>query len=280
MNNSSALASLVLPNGLTVKHDRASQDTPYVFKEVFEERVYLRHGIELHDDATLVDVGGHIGLFSLYALTHHARIKVYVFEPMPRTRAALTHNLQSHAPAGSSVKIFDHGISDRERQVEFSYYPSVPGHSTMFPNEKGDVHRTLEEQVAANPWEHNKALAIACVLLFPLRRVLIHQAIKYFFRAEKVPTRLRPLSDVIDEQQIEKIDLLKVDVEDAELDVLRGIREEHWPRIRQAVVELGADKGRVQTVQKLLEAHGLKCAIERDPVTPELDAYVLFARRA
>ncbi|MFM0205135.1 FkbM family methyltransferase, partial [Paraburkholderia fungorum] len=49
---------------------------------------------------------------------------------------------------------------------------------------------------------------------------------------------LRTLSAVIDENGIERIDLLKIDVEKAEGHVLRGIRQAHWARIRQMVVEV------------------------------------------
>lgn len=41
------------------------------------------------------------------------------------------------------------------------------------------------------------------------------------------------VSDLIERHSLKCIDLLKVDVEGAELDVLRGIRPEHWPWIRQ-----------------------------------------------
>jgi FkbM family methyltransferase len=278
MDNSSSLAPLVLPNGLTVMHDSASKDTEYVFKEVFQERVYLQHGVELHDDATVVDVGGHIGLFSLFALTHYKRIKVFVFEPMPRTFAALSHNLKTHVPAGSSVRLLHHGVSDTPRTVEFSYYPNVPGHSTMFPEGKTDVHRVIEDMVSENPWQHSKPLAVACFLFFPWRKQIIHASLKHYFKAVRVPTKLRPLSEVIDEEDIQQIDLLKVDVEEAELDVLRGIRAEHWPRIRQAVIELGG-KERLADVEALLTAQGFVCKSERDPVAPGLAAYLVFAKR-
>lgn len=41
------------------------------------------------------------------------------------------------------------------------------------------------------------------------------------------------VSDLIREHALARIDLLKIDVEGAELDVLRGITPEHWGLIRQ-----------------------------------------------
>ena len=46
---------------------------------------------------------------------------------------------------------------------------------------------------------------------------------------------LTTLSGVIRKEQLRHIDLLKIDVEGAELDVLRGVDAEHWPRIRQVL---------------------------------------------
>ena len=40
--------------------------------------------------------------------------------------------------------------------------------------------------------------------------------------------------------QVQQIDLLKVDVEGAELDVLQGIGASQWAAIKQVVAEVGA----------------------------------------
>lgn len=42
------------------------------------------------------------------------------------------------------------------------------------------------------------------------------------------------VSALMAEHDLKGIDLLKIDVEGAELDVLRGVRPEDWPRIHQA----------------------------------------------
>lgn len=41
------------------------------------------------------------------------------------------------------------------------------------------------------------------------------------------------VSALISELSLERVDLLKIDVEGAELDVLRGIDQKDWPTIRQ-----------------------------------------------
>jgi hypothetical protein len=57
-------------------------------------------------------------------------------------------------------------------------------------------------------------------------------------RKQLVECRLRTVSGLMDDYSLAKVDLLKVDVERAELEVLKGVAPSHWSRIRQAVVEV------------------------------------------
>jgi FkbM family methyltransferase len=47
---------------------------------------------------------------------------------------------------------------------------------------------------------------------------------------------LRRLSNLLREERIDRVALLKVDVEKSELEVLAGIDDEHWPHIDRAIV--------------------------------------------
>ncbi|HSZ31321.1 MAG TPA: amino acid adenylation domain-containing protein, partial [Pseudonocardiaceae bacterium] len=53
-----------LPNGLLVA-GRNRLNIEFLYGEIFERQEYFRCGIELPDRATVVDVGGHVGMFSL-----------------------------------------------------------------------------------------------------------------------------------------------------------------------------------------------------------------------
>jgi hypothetical protein len=58
------------------------------------------------------------------------------------------------------------------------------------------------------------------------------------FKGQVVSSQVRSLSDYFDEKGISAVDLLKLDVECKERAVLAGIRDEHWPMIRQLVIEV------------------------------------------
>src|SRR5207247_1969722 len=55
--------------------------------------------------------------------------------------------------------------------------------------------------------------------------------------AKTVTAQLRRLSDVLAEEGITRIDLLKINVEKSELDVLMGLSADDWPKIRKHVME-------------------------------------------
>jgi hypothetical protein len=92
---------------------------------------------------------------------------------------------------------------------------------------------------------------------------------------------LKTISQIIREQQIERIDLLKVDVERGELDVLLGIDQEHWPRIRQVVMEVHDLEGRLATVVGLLQEKGFtQVVVEQQPFLRGYETHNLYALRS
>ena len=54
------------------------------------------------------------------------------------------------------------------------------------------------------------------------------------FKKTSFACRLRTLSEIVDEESVARIDLLKIDAERSEREILAGIRAEHWEMIRQA----------------------------------------------
>jgi hypothetical protein len=75
------------------------------------------------------------------------------------------------------------------------------------------------------------------------------------------------------------VDLLKIDVERAELDVLLGIDERDWPRIRQIVAEVHED-AYAEAIEQMLIERDYRFAWERDPVLAGTPTRLLFATRS
>ncbi|TSC24491.1 MupA/Atu3671 family FMN-dependent luciferase-like monooxygenase [Corallococcus sp. Z5C101001] len=259
-----------LPNGMTVFHHTAHQ-TAGIAKEVFGDQVYLKHGLTYRDGDVIFDVGANIGLFTLFASQQCRNPTLYAFEPIPPTFELLKANVEAH---GLDVKLFNRGVSDKRETAEFTFYPLMSGLSGRFADVEAD------RQEARSMFLH---------YLDPQERAAsqlteeqIDALLEERYRAQTFPCPLIPLSDVIREHGITRIDLLKIDVERSEMYVLRGIRDEDWPKIGQLALEVHS-KELLQEASELLKARGYELEVD-DAVIIEADArqpgvfiYMLYA---
>jgi acyl carrier protein len=98
------------------------------------------------------------------------------------------------------------------------------------------------------------------------------------FSSQTFTAALRALSEIIEEEGIESIDLLKINVEKSELDVLTGIKEADWAKIKQIVVEADT-KANLRAISLLLEEHGYELAIEQDVLLKNTELCYVYAVR-
>jgi 31-O-methyltransferase len=249
---------LTLSDGLEVFSLNADE-TRFVHGEVFGARCYLRHGIELRDGDCVFDVGANIGMASIFFCRERRAIRLFAFEPSPAAYECLKANLELH---GADARTFECGLSREPGAAEFTYYP---GNSVM-----SGFHADLEkDREATKTFLVNSGFALRHAELFASSK----------FKKETFPCRLRTLSEIVDEQRVTRIDLLKVDVERSETEVLAGIREEHWGFIRQVVVEVHDDDGALGEVQNMLAKHGFEIATEQDPQLKGTAIFSVFATR-
>lgn len=229
----------------------------FIYDEVFTRRSYLREGIDIPDRALVVDVGANVGLFSLFASKEAAEVDVLAFEPHPALVAALRANLELHG--ADRVRVFPSGLGERaEARVDFTFYPQLPGNSTRY--------RELKE---------------GPLLDLVGERVFQEVTTTGAFRSETVPVEIKRLSDVLAEvEPTRPIDLLKVDAEGAEVDVLRGLDEGDWARIRQVVAEIQDTGGALAAAEALLGERGFTVtAVLADDLPDGIAIYTLYASR-
>ncbi|HEU4408797.1 MAG TPA: amino acid adenylation domain-containing protein [Polyangiaceae bacterium] len=262
-----------LPNGLAVVHQNKNE-TEYLYREIFEARAYVRHGVRLPARGVVFDVGANVGLFTLFVALNAPACRVYAFEPLPPLFETLGANVGLY---GGDVKAMPFGLSSREGRAEFSYYARytmMSGQSdyASADDEVAVIKAFLENQRGAGD-------AGAALLLESADELLAGR-----FAAERHDVRLRRLSDVVRDEGVGRIDLLKIDVQRAELDVLEGVDDEHWGRIAQIVMEVHdgagrATEGRVARARGLLEARGFRVEVEQDPLLRGTDRHNLYAWR-
>ncbi len=108
------------PNGLEIFH-HAAAETKYVYQEIFEDRVYFRHGINIASGETIFDIGANIGLFTIFVKENFKNVMVHAFEPSPTIFRVLKANVAKY---GRSVSIYDCGMADRPGEAKFTFYPN------------------------------------------------------------------------------------------------------------------------------------------------------------
>ena len=86
----------LLPNGARMRFV-SRPDVQFLYDEIFVDECYAKHGLEIREGATVIDVGGNIGMFALYA-ARKAGVsgRVFALEPIPRTFAALRENVTNN----------------------------------------------------------------------------------------------------------------------------------------------------------------------------------------
>jgi FkbM family methyltransferase len=249
-------------------------ETRFLHDEIFVNEVYLRGGVVLREDAVVFDVGANIGMFSLFVGARCPSARVYAFEPVPEVFAKLVRNVDER---GLDVRPFGYGLSDREQDVTFYYYPSISIMSCRhdyinWENEVDLIKLYVENARRNGPPGREEHLATV--------EALAHKDFEYV----ECRCRLRRMSDVIDEVGAGVIDLLKIDVQRAEYDVLQGIDERHWPLIQQISMEVHDEagsptEGRVERVTKRLADEGFAVKVEIEEVLRDTGRYAVYAVR-
>jgi FkbM family methyltransferase len=272
------LKEATLPNGKKLfclqKHDVA-----ILHQEV---QTYFDQGISVHQGSTIVDVGANIGLFMLEAYDRcQGKAQVYAFEPIPAVFAALAKNAERYGQS-QDFKVFASGLSHQAGATTFTFYPNAPALSTAYPDEVGDL-QMVKEATLNNiihmdyvPW----TLRLLGWLPLLLQSYVLDWALKAVLKTCQVPCPMTTLSQVISDQQIEQIDLLKVDVERSELDVFLGLQLADWDKIQQVVVDIHDIDARLDQLTGLFRQQGLnQITVAQPPTLTNSSIYTVYARR-
>ncbi|MFI7394902.1 amino acid adenylation domain-containing protein [Streptomyces tendae] len=258
-----------LPNGMTVFHHNNSE-TDFVYDEIFTREAYLRGGITIDNGDTVVDVGANIGLFTLFASGRNPHGRLYAFEPLPPLHDSLRRNAELH---GLNAKLFDCGLGARTQEETFTFYP----HNTVNSTRAATAPQARD---LVRSYLRNKTKPADGAPAGPAVEDLIDNIVDSRLESRSYTCRVRTLSEIIEQEAIDRIDLMKIDVEGAEHEVLKGIRPQHWPRIRQLAVEVHDIDGRLAQVEALLKGHGFDVVCEQDSsLLHDTVLYNLYARR-
>jgi amino acid adenylation domain-containing protein/FkbM family methyltransferase len=254
----------VLPDGSAVAHLNR-HETDYLYNEIFVLQAYLRHGITIEDGDCIIDAGANIGLFTVFASRLAQNLRILAFEPNPAAYACLKANADAW---GTAVSCLPLGLSRESGSAELTFFEGLSLLSGFYADAatEREVVKTYVLNQESGP-SGNGQLAAE-----------IGELIDGHFRARTVEAQLSTLSSVIAEQRIDRIDLLKINVEKSELDVLLGLGPADWLKIRQMVIEVDQRED-LEPIETLLERHGFEFVVEQDPLLRKTELCYVYAIR-
>nr|ASV47148.1 non-ribosomal peptide synthetase [uncultured bacterium] len=249
-----------LPNGMAVVQANRNE-TEFLYGEIFESGQYFKHGISLQPGACVFDVGANIGMFSLYVADRIPGVRIHAFEPIPHVARILALNAELHE---LDLRAHACGLAGEIGDVTFTYYPRMTIFSGRFANAE-------QEQATVKTFLRNQQAGTV---------ELLDELVTDRLVTETVTCPVSTISEVIRREAVERIDLLKVDVEKSELAVLSGIAEEDWPKIRQVILEVHDEAGQLDAVATLLRNRGFQAVVEQDRDLAGTPLYSVYAVKA
>jgi FkbM family methyltransferase len=106
-----------------------------VLKEVWIKEIYDKHGVKVEKGDTVVDIGGHIGIFSIYAAHLSETGKVYAFEPFIENFKRLEdHKKINHK---ENLIAYNKGVAETDGKQTLFLSPdkNTGGHSMHLKNQ-------------------------------------------------------------------------------------------------------------------------------------------------
>ena len=257
-----------LPNGEPM-YSLHFNDTLAVYRDIFDDDCYRRHGITVRDGDCILDIGANTGLFVRFLNTILTRARVFAFEPVPAIFRVLSKNVEEFDHL--DVKLFNIGLSREAGNATFSYYPRFSNASTMYPDDSERGARQGRDYVLSQIHTLPQPLRFL-VSLCPrmIQNAIAERFRRYYLKKESVTCQLRNLSALLHEENIHQVDLLKIDAEQSEEDILAGLAENDWPIIRQIVVEVHGGTEATQDMTDLFERRGFRTAVDPNPSLPDL----------
>lgn len=154
--------SLHLKNGLKIKLRTKSTDLQ-AFANVWIINEYKIKGFEILDNDIIIDIGGHIGLFALYASVMSPKGKIISAEPHPQNFLLLKENITENNL--NNIVLVNKAISDSNKNIELFIDTFDDSAHSIYDNGRNSIQIkgiTLEEIMNNNQISKCDMLKIDC----------------------------------------------------------------------------------------------------------------------
>jgi FkbM family methyltransferase len=191
----------------------------------------------------------------------------------------LEANLKQFSDA-HSIKNYNIGLAEEEGTAEITFLPHSSGDSAITP-----IDMEFKIQTMLDNWDEIVVSLTPAAKYVPkcLRKAVLKLTTKAYYKGKKIPISLRTMSEIIAENNIETINLLKIDAENYESHVIAGIRDEDWDKIQQIAMEvhthIKGGRNLLQEMIDLLTSKGFKCYEGEEGLETAWGVYMLYAIR-
>ncbi len=240
-----------------LRHPDPSQ-LPFQISEIAGEETYLRHGVTVAEGDVVLDVGANVGVAAAFFAVICGAGTVHCFEPVQPVFEVLRQNV-GHI---SACVLHQEALSYTDGRVPITYYPGAAAMSGLYadPSRDREFVRTVLLNHGISSEDADDQLAGR-------------------YEPETLQCQLRTLSSVLREEKLGRVDLLKIDVERAELDVLDGIEAHDWPKIEQVVMEVHDEHGRAETIRSALTLRGFRVSCDQEEAMHGTSIRMVYAIR-
>jgi FkbM family methyltransferase len=129
----------------------------YIINEIWMDKVYTPSPeFSIRDGWVVVDVGGHKGIFAVFAATSAKDVKVYSFEASPENFACLSHNVDLNKL--SNVKAFNVAVGGQDGESILNLYEES-GQNTLL--QRSDARLQPVGSVRVETWSLARVLKTA-----------------------------------------------------------------------------------------------------------------------
>ncbi len=244
-------------------------ETLFLYRQIFDEDEYGRFGIRVGPGDQVVDVGANIGLFSLWAHGRAPGVRVLAVEPNPDVLPYLRVNLDSNDVPATVVPV---AVTDRTGMATLTSFPGLTYLSGLSDHRDAEAAALIRSHVAGGE--------LAPGELAPGELAALRAEAEGRLQATSRSVPTADLSTLLDQNGVDQVDLLKINVEGAEVAVLRGLRPEHWHRIRQVCLEVEHAATAEPLIVSMLAQAGFTVRTQRDwMVSRDADVSYVYATR-
>lgn len=107
--NRKGFSAVKLRNGV-VLNAPPEVDLNFLFHEIWLDKIYSPANYEIKPNDIVLDIGGNIGVFALYAATRYKNVEVYSYEPFPENARYFENNLRDSKL--TNIHFFNAAVSD------------------------------------------------------------------------------------------------------------------------------------------------------------------------